>query len=64
MTNERDKFLGDCLTKKTKVIVFTTNGFQIRGVILSFDETVIVFRREDGKTPMVYHSAISTIVPE
>lgn len=64
MTNERDKFLNECRTKKTNVVVFTTNGFQLRGVIQSFDGEVIVFRREDGREAMIYQRAISTILPE
>ena len=64
MTDERDKFLNKCRTKKTNVVIFTTNGFQLRGVILSFDGEVIIFRREDGREAMIYQSAISTILPE
>lgn len=64
MTNVRDKFLDECRTKKTSVVVFTTNGFQLRGVILSFDGVVIVFQREDGREAMVYQNAISTILAE
>lgn len=60
----KDKFLNDCCRKATNVVVFTTNGFQIRGVILSFDIYVITMRREDGRQAMVYQSAISTILPE
>lgn len=64
MTSERDKFLTECRTKNTAVVVFTTNGFQLKGVILSFDGKVIVFQREDGRNAMVYQSAISTILAE
>lgn len=62
--NVKDKFLNDCCRKATNVVVFTTNGFQIKGVILSFDIYVIIMRREDGRQMMVNHSAISTILPE
>lgn len=44
MTSERDKFLTECRTKNTAVVVFTTNGFQLKGVILSFDGEVIVLQ--------------------
>ena len=64
MTNERDKFLNECCTKKTAVTVFITNGFQLRGVILGFDGEVIVLQREDKRNVMVYQSAISTILAE
>lgn len=64
MTNERDKFLTEHRDKKTAVVVFTTNGFQIRGTILGFDGKVIIFKREDGRNAMVYQGAISTILAE
>lgn len=64
MTNVRDGFLTECITKKTSVVVFTTNGVQIRGVILSFDGEVIVLQREDGRQAMVFQSATSTILAE
>lgn len=64
MTTERDKFLTECRDTRCGVVVFTTNGFQLRGVILSFDGKVIVLQREDGKNAMVYQSAISTIIGE
>lgn len=64
MANERDKFLDRCRTEETAVVIFTTNGFQLRGVILSFDGEVIIFRREDGRAAMIYQRAISTILAE
>ena len=64
MTSVRDKFLAECRDTKCNVVVFTTNGFQLRGVILSFDGEVIVFQREDGRNAMVYQRAISTILGE
>ena len=63
-TNVKDEFLTKCCRKETDVVVFTTNGFQLKGVILSFDVYVIVLRRDDGRQAMVYQSAISTILPE
>ena len=61
--NVKDKFLEDCCRKGCNVVVFTTNGFQLKGVIVSFDVYVILVRREDGRQVMVYQSAISTILP-
>lgn len=63
MTNVRDKFLGECCRKEINVVVFTTNGVQIRGVILASDGQVVVLLREDGRQAMIYQSAISTILP-
>lgn len=63
MTNVRDGFLSECCRKKTDVTIFTTNGFQLKGVVVAFDGTVLVLNQKDGKQAMVYMTAISTIVP-
>ena len=63
MIDVKDEFLTACCQKGASVTVFTTNGFQIKGEILSFDKYVIVLRREDRRQAMVYQSAISTILP-
>lgn len=64
MTNVRDNFLEKCRDTHCRVVMFVTNGFQIKGEILSFDGEVIVFKREDGREAMVYQSAISTVLVE
>ncbi len=38
------------------------NGFQMRGIVRSFDNFVVVLET-DGKQQMIYKHAISTIVP-
>lgn len=63
MTNIRDSFLSECCRKKIEVTMFTTNGFQLRGVVVAFDGEVLVLQPKDGKQSMVYMTAISTIVP-
>jgi len=44
------------------VTVFLISGFQIRGVIVAFDNYVIIVD-SDNKQQMVYKHAVSTIVP-
>ena len=43
---------------RKSVLVITTNGFQMRGVIVGSDR----FVKGDGRLQMVYKHAISTIV--
>lgn len=43
------------------VLVITTNGFQMRGVITGFDHDVIALADDMGKLRMVYKHAISTV---
>lgn len=38
------------------------NGFQLKGIVRSFDSFVVVLDT-DGKQQMIYKHAISTIVP-
>lgn len=51
---------------RKSVLVITTNGFQMRGVIVGSDRFVIALkgdgRLQDGRLQMVYKHAISTIV--
>lgn len=47
---------------RKSVLVITTNGFQMRGVIVGSDRFVIALKKGDGRLQMVYKHAISTIV--
>lgn len=62
-SNVRDGFLNECCRKKIAVTVFTTNGFQLKGVIFAFDGAVVMLSQHDGKQAMIHMSAISTIIP-
>ena len=42
--------------------LFLMNGFQLRGVLRAFDSFTVV-RDSDGKQPLIYKHAISTIAP-
>ncbi len=61
-SNIQDTFLNTLRRDKISVTMFLTNGFQIRGLVKSFDNFVVLFEC-DGKQNMVYKHAISTIVP-
>lgn len=38
----QDNFLTAAQEKQTPIILYTTNGFQVRGTIIDFDETSII----------------------
>ena len=60
--NLQDLFLNRVRLDKSPVTVFLMNGFQLRGVIKSFDPFTVVLDSE-GKQQLIYKHAISTIVP-
>lgn len=47
---------------KIPVTLFLMNGFQMRGMITHYDESVVVLVT-DGRQQMIYKHAISTLVP-
>lgn len=53
--------LSRCRNMKLPVIIYTMNGYQIKGTIIEFSDTVIVVLTETGKKQMVYKHGISTI---
>jgi host factor-I protein len=55
-------YLSKIANDKISVVVFTVNGYQLRGEITAFDDTTIIV--ENAKEcQLVYKTAISTIVP-
>ncbi len=61
-TNIQDTFLNTLRKDRFPIVVYLVNGFQLRGLVKSFDNYVILLESE-GKTSMVYKHAISTISP-
>lgn len=60
--NLQDLFLNTARREHMPLTVFLVNGFQIKGLVRSFDNfTVLV--DSDGKQQLIYKSAISTIIP-
>ena len=60
--NLQDTFLNYIRREKIPVTLFLMNGFQLRGVVRSFDSFVVLIDA-DGRQQMIYKHAISTLVP-
>ena len=60
--NLQDAFLNYIRREKIPVTLFLMNGFQLRGVVRSFDSFVVLIDA-DGRQKMIYKHAISTVAP-
>ena len=60
--NLQDAFLNYIRLEKIPVTLFLMNGFQLRGVVRSFDSFVVLIDA-DGRQQMIYKHAISTVAP-
>lgn len=60
--NLQDAFLNYIRREKIRVTLFLMNGFQLRGVVRSFDSFVVLIDA-DGRQQMIYKHAISTVAP-
>ena len=60
--NLQDCFLNQLRKDKSIVTMFLMNGFQLHGVVKSFDGFTVVLD-SDGKQQLIYKHAISTVVP-
>ncbi len=60
--NIQDTLLNQIRREKQTVTFFLMNGFQLKGVVKSFDSFVVILDT-DGRQQMIYKHAISTIVP-
>ena len=60
--NLQDTFLNQARKENMLTTVFLVNGYQIKGVVRSFDNFTILLEVE-GKQQLVYKHAISTIIP-
>ncbi len=60
--NLQDLFLNQVRKDKTTVVVYLTNGFQLKGYVKGFDNFIVILETE-GKQQMIYKHAISTIIP-
>ncbi len=61
-SNIQETFLNDARKNRSPIIVYLISGFQMRGIVKSFDNFVILLE-SDGKENMIYKHAISTISP-
>lgn len=60
--NIQETFLNNARKNKSPIIVYLISGFQMRGIVKSFDNFVILLE-SDGKESMIYKHAISTVSP-
>ncbi len=60
--NLQDAFLNQARKENMLTTVFLVNGYQIKGVIRSFDNFTVLLE-VDGKQQLVYKHAVSTIIP-
>ncbi len=60
--NLQDVFLNQVRKEHIPVIVYLTNGFQLRGMVKGFDNFTVGLD-SDGKQQLVYKHAISTVIP-
>ena len=60
--NLQDTFLNQLRKENISTTVFLVNGYQIKGVVRSFDQFTVLIEVE-GKQQLVYKHAISTVIP-
>ena len=60
--NLQDTILKELTNERIPVTLYMNNGFQIRGIITAYDDSVIVVVT-DGKQRVFYKHAISSIAP-
>lgn len=60
--NLQDWVLNEVRKEHTPVTMFLMNGFQMKGVVIGFDNFTVILSTE-GKQQMIYKHAISTLVP-
>lgn len=60
--NLQDTFLNQLRKENMLTTIFLINGYQIKGVIRSFDQFTVLIEVE-GKQQLVYKHAISTVIP-
>ncbi|AOM83106.1 RNA chaperone Hfq [Salisediminibacterium beveridgei] len=61
--NIQDQFLNQLRKDSIPVTVFLLNGFQLRGMVKSFDNFTVILET-DGKQQLLYKHAISTFSPQ
>ena len=60
--NIQDAFLNNARKNRSPIVVYLISGFQMRGIVKSFDNYVILLESE-GKESMIYKHAVSTVSP-
>lgn len=60
--NLKEYFLDELQYRGLLATFFLLNGFQLKGILLHYDDEVLVVQSGD-KRQMVYQQAVSTIAP-
>ena len=60
--NIQDNYLNQLRKNEIFVTVFLLNGFQLKGLVKSYDNFTVLFE-SDGKQQLIYKHAISTFAP-
>ncbi|MCK1997992.1 RNA-binding protein Hfq [Paenisporosarcina quisquiliarum] len=60
--NIQDLYLNQLRKNDIFVTVFLLNGFQLKGLVKSYDNFTVLFE-SDGKQQLIYKHAISTFAP-
>lgn len=60
--NLQDIFLNSARKNRIPVVIYLTNGFQLKGTVKGFDSFTVVLD-SDGKQMLVYKHAITTVTP-
>lgn len=60
--NIREYLLDELQFGRTPATFFLLNGFQLKGVLLHYDDEVLIVE-SGGKKQMVFQQAVSTISP-
>ncbi|MGA1862383.1 RNA chaperone Hfq [Deferribacter thermophilus] len=58
----QDIFLNEVRKSKSPIIAYLTNGVKVRGLLVGFDDYVLLTSYED-RQQLIYKSAISTVYP-
>ncbi|MEA4921188.1 MAG: RNA chaperone Hfq [Clostridiaceae bacterium] len=61
-TSLQDAFLNEARRMRMPLTVFMTNGFQQKGMVISYDGYTVLLINENRQY-LIYKHAISTIVP-
>ena len=60
--NLQDVFLNLVRKEHIAVVIYLTNGFQLKGMVKGFDNFTVILDSE-GRQQLVYKHAISTVCP-
>lgn len=58
----QDTYLNQMRKNNTPATVYLTNGFQLKGIVMAFDNYTVLME-VDGKQMLLFKHAISTIAP-